>query len=474
MLRFVFVIFFCNHATILAEALFNQTKKIKQRKVCWVLGSSTQPFCLINAAIFFRCLDHILVPAAMPLPDMVPAPPQVLPVVVLVPAAPPLSPRVVVGVVAALPAPPCCCPPGTRIVGDDSMGRCLITTRAFVADEVVSAETPILLSPESLPPIALFAPLDATAPVVGVFDHGSVLLVRSDVIEKDAGCSYDSVEAPTSVVEQEQSPVARAEQEKKFLDLATLSALLGRPTDFPQTCSLDPRVVGLVYEFMCAEEEIQNEIVGLFQNALEEKQQNCGPSALCRAAAVELAKRGAPFHQDDPEKKHLLETVLRIFVVNGHSACDSKRAAFFPLLSKMAHSCHDANCDYHWNADLKKGVVRALRKIAIGELLTVNYLGTKLSNLSTGHRRRLLYQRLGFVCRCGSCQQGGQEEDLDEVVLRGRAVGSKGRGGFSPLCSAQHHVADVLVSTRERAAAHPDTEIIPHIFTNVRPAQARS
>ena len=101
---------------------------------------------------------------------------------------------------------------------------------------------------------------------------------------------------------------------------------------------------------------------------------------------------------------------------------------------RINHAC-DNNAQKHWNGNIKRHTVHALRDIDKDEEITIYYLGIHKSRKA---RNEALQAKFGFLCSCGLCSlplEQSQESDrrLDEIY---RLDGLLGRGGIQGILSS--------------------------------------
>ena len=84
-------------------------------------------------------------------------------------------------------------------------------------------------------------------------------------------------------------------------------------------------------------------------------------------------------------------------------------------ISLLNHSCNP-NCVWSWTKDdFRRKVVRAVKTIKKGEEVLANYVDTEEFNFgSRDHRRSVLVDKFGFICKCSECSLDNDELDLNE------------------------------------------------------------
>jgi hypothetical protein len=108
--------------------------------------------------------------------------------------------------------------------------------------------------------------------------------------------------------------------------------------------------------------------------------------------------------------------------------------AIFLEACRINHSC-DNNAQKHWNENIKRHTIHALRDISRGEEITIYYLSIVKSR---EERREALLAKLGFHCSCRLCTlppEQSQESDkrLDEIYQLDTLIG---RGGIEGILSS--------------------------------------
>ncbi|KAE9994730.1 hypothetical protein Vi05172_g8266 [Venturia inaequalis] len=101
---------------------------------------------------------------------------------------------------------------------------------------------------------------------------------------------------------------------------------------------------------------------------------------------------------------------------------------------RINHAC-DNNAQKHWNSNIKRHTVHALRDIEEGEEITIYYLG---ANKSRKDRRESLRERFGFECSCRLCSLPPDQilESDKRVVEIARLDGILGEGGLMEIMSS--------------------------------------
>ena len=81
----------------------------------------------------------------------------------------------------------------------------------------------------------------------------------------------------------------------------------------------------------------------------------------------------------------------------------------YRIISRINHSCRP-NAIVEWNPSKGEGTLHALRKIAAGEEITIDYLCRPEDTLnSISERRKLLEEQYDFVCTCPACGHDRKE-----------------------------------------------------------------
>ncbi|KAI0042507.1 SET domain-containing protein [Auriscalpium vulgare] len=105
-------------------------------------------------------------------------------------------------------------------------------------------------------------------------------------------------------------------------------------------------------------------------------------------------------------------TKTNAFRINRIPGCIGPCSGIFNDISRINHSCMP-NAMYYWIPESLTGEVRALRRIAPGEEITISYL--ELS-ASYEERREDLRERYGFACTCTSCSLPLEERFVDDSI----------------------------------------------------------
>ena len=165
----------------------------------------------------------------------------------------------------------------------------------------------------------------------------------------------------------------------------------------------------------------------------------CSPDVPLGVAAWELlecarviARR---FVDDSKEAAARVARAAMAAKVNAHRAPDGQWR-LFPTASKLAHSC-DPNTMY---MPLRACFV-AVRRIAVGELITFSYLGGPLLMARSSIRQSRLVKSHLFVCQCSRCRG----EDLSRKLR----CPTKGCSG-----AAVRRSSELLLSDDDAAQEH--------------------
>ena len=133
--------------------------------------------------------------------------------------------------------------------------------------------------------------------------------------------------------------------------------------------------------------------------------------------------------------RNAAEQYLGIFRTNALPLeTNRSEGGIFLEACRINHAC-DNNAQKHWNRNIKRHTVHALRDICEGEEITVYYLGVHKNREA---RSEALQTKFGFLCSCRLCSlplEQSQESDrrLDEIY---RLDGLLGRGGIEGILSS--------------------------------------
>lgn len=124
------------------------------------------------------------------------------------------------------------------------------------------------------------------------------------------------------------------------------------------------------------------------------------------------------FSKDEKDES---ETALRIFSGNSVQVCEvsslysSTEGGLYHNISLLNHSCNP-NSVWSWvQDDFRRKIVRAVKPIKKGEEVLANYVDTEEFNFgSRDHRRSVLVDKFGFICKCSECTLDGEEWELNE------------------------------------------------------------
>ena len=109
-------------------------------------------------------------------------------------------------------------------------------------------------------------------------------------------------------------------------------------------------------------------------------------------------------------------------------------AGIFLEACRINHAC-DNNAQKHWNENIKRHTVHALRDIYKSEEITIYYLGVHNNRKA---RREALQQKFGFTCVCRLCSLPPEQSEecdrrLDEIYRLDSLIG---RGGVNGILSS--------------------------------------
>jgi hypothetical protein len=111
----------------------------------------------------------------------------------------------------------------------------------------------------------------------------------------------------------------------------------------------------------------------------------------------------------------LVKSVLGIWLTNAYAAgpVGSLITAIFTNVCRLNHAC-SPNTARYWNEALGKQEVHAAREIAVGDELTLSYIGGE--GATREQRRDYLQQHFGFLCACSLCSLTGASSQVVSVV----------------------------------------------------------
>ena len=135
--------------------------------------------------------------------------------------------------------------------------------------------------------------------------------------------------------------------------------------------------------------------------------------------------------------KNAAEQYLGIVRTNAlPSEIEGDKAGIFLEACRINHAC-SSNAQKHWNENIKRHTVHALRNISKGEEITIYYLRV-LNSYAT--RQEALKEKFGFECSCELCslplvQRQKSDERLKKIYKLDSLIGKGAMGGMvdSPL-----------------------------------------
>jgi len=168
--------------------------------------------------------------------------------------------------------------------------------------------------------------------------------------------------------------------------------------------------------------EMQNSISEI-EKAIDEEQFSSGDQTdeKIKEMTSQLESLSADLASYAEEETEKTEAALRIFSGNSIQVCEvsslysSTEGGLYYQISMLNHSCNP-NCVWSWvQGDYRRKVVRAVKTIKKGEEVVANYVDTEEFNFgSREHRRSVLVDKFGFVCKCTECSLDCQELELNE------------------------------------------------------------
>lgn len=95
------------------------------------------------------------------------------------------------------------------------------------------------------------------------------------------------------------------------------------------------------------------------------------------------------------------DAMTKVIETNGIVLDGGASSVTFLTVSRLNHDC-DPNCRLYWDEGREEGSINAIKSIAAGDELSINY-GAHSSRLDD--RQRHLLSKFGFRCRCERCLQ---------------------------------------------------------------------
>jgi hypothetical protein len=142
----------------------------------------------------------------------------------------------------------------------------------------------------------------------------------------------------------------------------------------------------------------------------------------------------------------------------------SARGAIFPTCSLFNHSC-TANAAYHWDDGTGKEKVLALKKIELGEELTVSYLSDEYWTLQSRERKAKIAEVYGFDCRCirCACEDSVEQEKSDKRRMRLGSIDKSVGDGIMIMTNPSKALSfcrEALNLLEEEGESSPRTEVV--------------
>eukprot|EP00756_Hemistasia_phaeocysticola_P021877 Hpha_TRINITY_DN15800_c6_g11::TRINITY_DN15800_c6_g11_i1::g.187028::m.187028 len=280
---------------------------------------------------------------------------------------------------------------GVRAVEVEGMGKCITAERDFAVGELILGDTSVLDVASSLDDNLL------TGSTLR-FAHGFLAAARAG--EARSTKSVNTKELEPGIVLMSQKPKTGRDAEQGF-DLSPVAVtgvnfthgLLPVVMKFAELAHDDPEhPCWKVFDMFCPLRDVPETIARRFVNLGNE---------LLRAMHTRLSAHANVLTPDRVAKLLLIVQCNSIAVRRGQY----RGVAVFPLASLMEHSCEPnaiaAVLDE--TADFGESMleVRALRPIARGEAISIDYLGGLA--LPTTQRRAMLQASHFFTCQCDRC-----------------------------------------------------------------------
>eukprot|EP01124_Arcella_intermedia_P017143 TRINITY_DN2385_c0_g1_i1.p1 TRINITY_DN2385_c0_g1~~TRINITY_DN2385_c0_g1_i1.p1 ORF type:complete len:466 (+),score=104.23 TRINITY_DN2385_c0_g1_i1:74-1471(+) len=181
-------------------------------------------------------------------------------------------------------------------------------------------------------------------------------------------------------------------------------------------------------------EELVKDVLSLF--CPSESDFNINPTAKKRYSLLLSAIQKLPpeaFPTTIPKEQFM--SLLLIVDLNGvDTSSESNRAcSIYKTFSRMSHDCWPNA--WHWKTNTQnKQIVRALRKIAQGEEITISYLDADDLLKSGSYRNGLLSVQKLFVCCCSRCREDRTRNFVCVRCKVGRAGYGRNGGAESVKC----------------------------------------
>lgn len=103
------------------------------------------------------------------------------------------------------------------------------------------------------------------------------------------------------------------------------------------------------------------------------------------------------------------------FLVNYKCFRSYSLMGVFPIINRINHSC-DPNCSVHWNNVTNKEELYIMKRLEVGEELTISYVDMITHAATKMERREYLEKHFGFPCDCALCSLTGQKLEIDDKI----------------------------------------------------------